>query len=119
MHGAPGAPCLAYPDEVSAMHAAPSTPTANTSFPDAPTDTGRDSQGRFAKGNPGGPGNPYYRRQAELKRLLLESVTDADVQSVMQVLLSLARGGDLAAIKLFLEYTVGKPAKEVDPDKEE
>jgi hypothetical protein len=68
---------------------------------------------------PGGPGNPYYRRQAQLKRILVECVTEVDVQSVMQVLLGLARGGDLAAIKLFLEYTVGKPGKEVDPDKEE
>ncbi len=80
---------------------------------------GRDANGRFASGNPGGPGNPYYRRQAQLKRLLLESVTDADVQAVMQTLVGLARSGDLAAIKLFLEYTVGKPSKEVDPDKEE
>src|SRR5262249_61920857 len=84
-----------------------------------PTATDRDAIGRFAKGNPGGPGNQYYRRQAQLKRLLLESVTDEDVLSVMQVLLGLARGGDLAAIKLFLEYSVGKPSKEVDPDREE
>jgi hypothetical protein len=84
-----------------------------------PTDTGRDRQGRFTKGNPGGPGNPFYRRQAELKRQLLAQVTDADVQSVMIVLLGLARSGDLAAIKLFLAYTVGKPGREVDPDQEE
>jgi hypothetical protein len=103
------------------MNASPHV-TAPHHQPDAPTpdaDTGRDSQGRFTRGNPGGPGNPYYRRQAQLKRLLLESVTDTDVLSVMQVLLGLARGGDLAAIKLFLEYTVGKPSKEVDPDKAE
>jgi hypothetical protein len=86
--------------------------------PDAPP-TDRDSQGRFAEGNPGGPGNPYYRRQAHLKRLMLECVTEVDVMSVMRVLLGLARSGDLAAIKLFLEYTVGKPTKEVDPDKAE
>jgi hypothetical protein len=92
--------------------------TAPHSQHDTPP-TGRDATGRFAPGNPGGPGNPYYRRQARLKRLMLESVSDADVQSVMQVLLGLARGGDLAAIKLFLEYTVGKPVKEVDPDREE
>jgi hypothetical protein len=103
------------------MNAAPHV-TVPHPHPDAPppqADNGRDGQGRFVRGNPGGPGNPYYRRQAELKRQMLASVTDEDVQSVMQVLLGLARGGDLAAIKLFLEYTVGKPAKEVDPDREE
>jgi hypothetical protein len=101
---------------------APPHAAAPQSSPDATplqADSGRDTQGRFALGNPGGPGNPYYRRQARLKRMMLDSVTEEDVQSVMGVLLGLARSGDLAAIKLFLEYTVGKPAKEVDPDKAE
>jgi hypothetical protein len=39
-----------------------------------------------------------------------------DILSVLRVLLGLARSGDLAAIKLFLEYTVGKPSAAVDPD---
>ncbi|HZU39250.1 MAG TPA: hypothetical protein VFA18_25210 [Gemmataceae bacterium] len=85
----------------------------------SPHATNRDSQGRFTRGNPGGPGNPYYRRQAQLKRQLLACVSEEDVQAVMQTLVGLARGGNLAAIKLFLEYTVGKPSKEVDPDQEE
>jgi hypothetical protein len=93
--------------------------TATTTCPDTPTANDRDANGRFAKGNPGGPGNPYYRRQAQLKRQLLASVSEDDVQAVMQVLVGLAKSGDLAAIKLFLEYTVGKPRKEVDPDQEE
>jgi hypothetical protein len=100
------------------MHTAPQSNVPPT-HPDAPppADTGRDANGRFARGNPGGPGNPYYRRQAQLKRLMLEAVTDADVLSVLRVLLELARSGDLAAIKLYLQYTVGQPSKEVDPDR--
>jgi hypothetical protein len=93
--------------------------TSPTPAPAAENATGRDANGRFAPGNPGGPGNPFYRRQAQLKRVLLASITDADVQAVMQALVGLAKSGDLAAVKLFLEYTVGKPAKEVDPDREE
>jgi hypothetical protein len=80
---------------------------------------GRDGKGCFAEGNPGGPGNPFYRRQAQLKRRMLECVTEEDMQAVMQVLMGLVRGGNLAAVKLYLAYTVGKPTKEVDPDKEE
>jgi hypothetical protein len=99
------------------MNASPHA-TAPHQHADEPSN-GRDGQGRFTRGNPGGPGNPYYRRQAELKRQMLAHVTEVDVMSVMRVLLGLARSGDLAAIKLFLEYTVGKPSKEVDPDKEE
>jgi hypothetical protein len=103
----------------------PSVPFAadpNRQQPDPPgatAATGRDSQGRFTKGNPGGPGNPFYRRQAHLKRVLLEAITDEDVRSVVQVLLGLARGGDLVAIKLYLQYAAGKPAREIEPDKEE
>jgi hypothetical protein len=102
------------------MNASPNADTQQTPVSLPPqTEGGRDANGRFAQGNPGGPGNPYYRRQAQLKRILLASVTEEDIQSVMQVLVGLARGGDLAAIKQFLEYVVGKPAKEVDPDREE
>ncbi len=74
-------------------------------------------KGKARAADPGGPGNPYYRRQAELKRQMLDFVTDVDVNSVMRVLLGIARSGDLAAIKLFLEYTIGKPNPSVDPDK--
>ncbi len=89
--------------------------------PDTPpqAETGRDASGRFANGNPGGPGNPFYRRQAQLKRVLLDAITEDDVRSVVQVLLGLARDGDLAAIKLYLHYAAGKPAREVDPDRVE
>ena len=31
-------------------------------------DNGRDKQGRFAVGNKGGPGNPYARRVAQMRR---------------------------------------------------
>ena len=93
--------------------------TVRPTPPDAPphADDGRDSQGRFSKGNPGVPGNPYYRRQAQLKRMMLEAVTDVDMLSVMRVLLGLARTGDLAAIKLFLESAVGRSNATVDSDK--
>jgi hypothetical protein len=99
------------------MNATPQT-AAPHNQPETPLED-RDRQGRFAKCNPGGPGNPFYRRQSQLKRVLLACVSEEDMQAVMQVLMGLAKSGDLAAIKLFLQYTVGKPSKEVDPDKEE
>jgi hypothetical protein len=99
------------------MNASPDAAVPHThDAPPSQADSGRDASGRFTKGNPGGRGEPYYRRQAQLKRVMLETVTEDDVRSVMQVLLGLARGGDPAAIKLLLAYTVGKPCKEVDPD---
>src|SRR5438067_2077329 len=38
----------------------------------------RDADGRFVKGNRGGPGNPFARRVAELRRELLEAVSADD-----------------------------------------
>jgi hypothetical protein len=77
---------------------------------------GRDSRGRFAPGNLGGPGNPYNRRVAELRRILLEEVSDDAMRVIIQVLLFKAQTGDLAAIKLVLQYVLGKPTPAPDPD---
>ena len=39
-------------------------------------DIGRDVQGRFRPGNPGGPGNPFARKVAALRKALLDSVSE-------------------------------------------
>src|SRR6516162_8761190 len=43
---------------------------------------GRDAQGRFAPGNAGGPGNPFARRTAELRREFLAEATGEDLRAV-------------------------------------
>ena len=70
---------------------------------------GRDASGRFAKGNSGGPGNPYARRTARLRSLIAESVSDDDLQEIVSKLVDDAKQGDQAAVKLLLSYLVGKP----------
>jgi hypothetical protein len=77
---------------------------------------GRDAQGRFVPGNAGGPGNPFARRTAELRREFLAEATGEDLRAVCRALLERAKGGDVAAAKLALGYLVGKPDKPVDPD---
>ena len=84
--------------------------------PPAAEDSGRDARGRFTKGNPGGAGNPFARRVAALRAVLLECVTDQDMEHVACELVVQAKMGNLAAIKLLLQYVVGKPAATVDPD---
>jgi hypothetical protein len=84
--------------------------------PAATEKTGRDAQGRFMSGNPGGPGNPYGRRVAELRKIMMECVTDAEMRIIVGQLMVKAKFGDLAAIKLFFQYVLGKPAATVDPD---
>jgi hypothetical protein len=77
----------------------------------------RDEQGRFGKGNRGGPGNPFARQVARLRKAALEAVSDQDVQEIIGALKEKAKAGDVAAAKLVLSYSVGKPAPTHDPDR--
>jgi hypothetical protein len=77
---------------------------------------GREANGRFAKGNAGGPGNPFARRTAALRRAFCEAVTEEDIRSLSQLLLVKAREGDLTAAKVLFAYAIGKPVETVDPD---
>jgi hypothetical protein len=69
----------------------------------------RDAGGRFLKGCPGGPGNPFVRQIALLKSALYEALTAEEIAAVVQAMLEKARGGDVAAARLILGYAVGKP----------
>ena len=63
-------------------------------------DNGRDARGRFVPGNKGGPGNPFARKVAELRKALVNFVTEDAMKHIAFVLKERAMGGDLAAIKL-------------------
>jgi hypothetical protein len=97
---------------------APETDTVNKRRETATSagGNGRDGQGRFTAGNPGGPGNPFARRMAQLRSVMLQCITDEDMQAITHALLLKARNGDLAAIKLMCQYSVGKPTEAVNPD---
>lgn len=81
-----------------------------------PSANGRDEQGRFAKGNLGGPGNPFARQVAALRQALLDAVTPEDIHEIAQSLVAKARKGDLPAARLVLAYAIGKPGPAPDPD---
>jgi hypothetical protein len=82
--------------------------------PSAPN--GRDQRGRFTAGNAGGPGNPFARRVARLRSILMECVSDHEMEEIVCQLVVMAKFGDLAAIKLLFQYLLGKPGKTIDPD---
>jgi hypothetical protein len=77
---------------------------------------GRDARGRFARGNKGGPGNPFTRRIAAFRSAVCQEVTTDDLRNLARQLVLMAQSGDLAAMKLLFAYTVGKPGDTVDPD---
>jgi len=82
----------------------------------APKECHRDAQGRFIGGNPGGPGNPFARQTAELRKALLSVVTYEDMRIIGADLVVKAKMGDLAAMKLLFQYVLGKPTESVNPD---
>jgi hypothetical protein len=84
--------------------------------PTANTDSGRDEKGRFIQGNGGGPGNPHAKRVAEVRTLLLESVTDADLQDIIKALVEKAKTGDVVAVKELLDRLLGKPRQALELD---
>jgi hypothetical protein len=77
---------------------------------------GRDSEGRFAAGNRGGPGNPFARHTAAMRKAIAEAVTAEDLAAIAAALLKKAREGDVAAAKLVFSYAAGRPAPAPDPD---
>ena len=83
------------------MNAAPLSNGAN----------GRDTQGRFASGNAGGPGNPHAAQVARLIAAMLASVSEQDMTAIISRLVQLAKDGDVRAIKEVLDRTRGKPVE--------
>ena len=102
-------PPLPHGDSGADARAAGPSPSANGA-------TGRDQRGRFAKGNAGGPGNPFARRTAQLRRVLSTAVSEEDIAAVARHLLERAKAGDVAAAKLLFAYAIGQPTPAVDPD---
>jgi hypothetical protein len=61
---------------------------------------GREANGRFAKNNHGGPGNPFARQTAALRKQLLESVTKEDMDAICTTPIWRARAGSVPHIEL-------------------
>jgi len=56
-------------------------------------------------------------RVAELRRALMDAVSEEDVRTLAGALLNKAKGGDVAAARLILPYLVGPPP-DLDPELE-
>ena len=76
--------------------------------------SGRNGNGTFAKGNPGGPGRPTKAVEELGREAIREALTVEDLKAVWAVVKSKAIEGDLAAAKLIFEYTTPKPTQKSD-----
>jgi hypothetical protein len=97
----------------------PQTDRFASQHPDMPPrpEAGRGPNGRFAKGNAGGPGNPFARKVAAFRQEFMAAVSKEDLAVIVRSLIDKAKQGDVAAARIVLQYTLGKPAATVDPDR--
>lgn len=69
----------------------------------------RDDRGRFAPGNPGGPGRP--RKGEALTDILSRKI---DKEEMATLLIEKAREGDFAAMKYIYDRIDGAPKQSID-----
>jgi hypothetical protein len=83
-----------------------------------PTESGgRDKFGRFEHGNKLGKGNPFGKRQAELRMAMLDALTPERMKILGEQMYVYALGGDMAATSILLSYALGRPTSAPDPEK--
>lgn len=90
--------------------------STNITATDRPSPNGynRDNRGRFAEGNPGGPGNPLAKRTAEVKQAFLNAVTPDDVGDIARKLVEQAKAGDTVAARIVLDRILGRDSQPIE-----
>jgi hypothetical protein len=107
---------------MSVLHSTQSVPAADHG-PSAERPAGeperneRDGRGRFLPGNGGGPGNPFNRRVAALRKLMLAELSDEGARRLTRKMLEQAEQGDMSAARVFLQFTMGRAGPSIDPDR--
>lgn len=76
--------------------------------------TERDKNGRFAKGNGGGPGRPRKQREIRYYEVTQESCTFADWKEIVKKAVQDAKTGDTAARRWLSDYLMGAPQQYLD-----
>ena len=78
---------------------------------------GRDVHGRFAPGNTGGPGNPYARQVAALRREVFAFLAEGgNLRRLLAALLDRAEKGDNVAARMLMTHGLGREVAPVHPD---
>ena len=75
---------------------------------EVPDNNGRTASGRFTIGNGYARGNPHAGAVARFRSALLANITAADFSDVIAALVVAAKSGDMVAIKILLDRTLGR-----------
>jgi hypothetical protein len=79
-----------------------------------PDNNGRSPTGRFVIGNTHARGNPHAGVVARFRSALLANITEADFSDVITTLVAAAKSGDMGAIKILFDRTLGRITDLVD-----
>ena len=74
----------------------------------------RDENGKFAKGNGGGPGRPRKEREVEYYRIMEMAVAPSDWQIICKKAVEQAKRGDAVARKWLSDYLIGAPVQKLE-----
>ena len=74
----------------------------------------RDEQGRFAKGNKGGPGRPNKARETRYYEIAMLAVTFEQWKKIIQRAGRDAERGDAAARRFLADYLLPTPAQRLE-----
>lgn len=74
----------------------------------------RTADGKFAKGNPGGPGRPPRKQEIAYLKALHEAVSLADWKELCVSALEQAKAGDYRAREWLSRYLVGSAGGVID-----
>lgn len=70
----------------------------------------------YSKGRHSTKAKGIDKRKNEYKQLLRESVTPEDFKNLIEVVKTKALNGDIKAIQLMFDYTLGRPTQSIDLD---
>jgi hypothetical protein len=89
----------------------------SNSEPSPPVSTvnGRASNGRFSTGNTFAAGNPILRKIRALRAQLVQSIDRQAMQRIIRKLIEMAEAGDMEAIKVLFNYSIGRPSQTFEP----
>ena len=79
---------------------------------------GRDSRGRFASGNSVSLGHGRPRKEQEQAYLLAfqKGLSESDLTAVVKAIVKQAKSGSVAAARLLIDHSVGRPTVRVELD---
>ena len=71
----------------------------------------RDENGKFKKGNGGGPGRPPKKREDKYLHIAMNTCTYVDWQRIITKAVEQAKKGDSVARKWLADYLIGPPVQ--------